>query len=79
MDTDKVAPQSESEFPKFGGFRGCLKSIICCSYTLEDPPQPPLKRGEPDPEVPLFKGDLGGSSRNRVLKITFQTTSKALV
>jgi hypothetical protein len=34
-----------------------------------------LKRGEPDPEVPLFKGDLGGSSRNRVLKITFQTTS----
>ncbi|HBK99649.1 MAG TPA: hypothetical protein DD001_21180, partial [Microcoleaceae bacterium UBA10368] len=41
-----------------------------------DPPQPPLKRGEPEEakssnckggtplEVPLFKGDLGGSSRH---------------
>ncbi len=28
---------------------------------LEDPPQPPLKRGENPIKVPLFKGDLGGS------------------
>ena len=29
-----------------------------------DPPQPPLIRGENLIKVPLFKGDLGGSSSN---------------
>jgi hypothetical protein len=35
-----------------------------------------LERGEPDPEVPLGKGDLGGFHQLCVLKITFQTPSK---
>jgi hypothetical protein len=38
-----------------------------------DPPQHPFLRGEPDPEVPLFKG---GSTRGTVTKQTFQTVSK---
>jgi hypothetical protein len=29
---------------------------VCCK---DDPPQPPLKRGENPLKVPLFKGDLG--------------------
>jgi cobyrinic acid a,c-diamide synthase len=35
-----------------------LRSVCGVS---NDPPQPPLKRGEPEFKVPLFKGDLGGS------------------
>ncbi len=31
---------------------------MCCK---EDPPLPPLKRGENSVKVPVFKGDLGGS------------------
>jgi adenine-specific DNA-methyltransferase len=31
------------------------------AYYKEDPPQPPLLRGENSLKVPLFKGDLGGS------------------
>ncbi len=49
-----------------------------------DPPQPPLKRGEKTLKVPLFKGDLGGSSKcsrkvdsyaksQFILKITFNS------
>jgi hypothetical protein len=38
--------------------------------------QPCLKKGEPDPEVPLFKGDLGGFLGVKVTKKTFQTPSK---
>jgi hypothetical protein len=31
-------------------------------FKVSDPPQPPLRRGEPEQlKVPLFKGDLGGS------------------
>ncbi len=32
---------------------------VCCE---EDPPQPPLKRGENQLLVPLFKGDARGIS-----------------
>jgi hypothetical protein len=52
-----------------------FEKSIWVPVSLEDPPQPPLKRGEPDPEVPLFKGDLGGSSRVYERPYTFQTTS----
>jgi hypothetical protein len=37
--------------------------IFLLLATRLDPPQPPLKRGENLIKVPLFKGDLGGSSR----------------
>jgi hypothetical protein len=33
-----------------------------------------LKRGEPDPEVPLFKGDLGGFSRGEGNKFDFSNS-----
>jgi CHAT domain-containing protein len=42
-----------------------LKSFLILSGGIVggDPPQPPLRRGEPDAiKVPLFKGDLGGSN-----------------
>ncbi len=34
-------------------------------FKFFDPPQPPLKRGENPIKVPLFKGDLGGSHRQK--------------
>ena len=51
--------------------RGCLKSIVF-SRTLGLSPLPPFLRGV---EVPLFKGDLGGSENLQVLFMTFQTSS----
>ncbi len=43
--------------------RACFQTLylpMCCE---EDPPQPPLKRGENRVKVPLFNSDLGGSPR----------------
>jgi thioester reductase-like protein/non-ribosomal peptide synthase protein (TIGR01720 family) len=43
-------------------FIKALRELInCCQLLNSDPPQPPLLRGENSVEVPLFKGDLGGS------------------
>ncbi len=42
-----------------------IQVIPVCSE--EDPPQPPLKRGENPVKVPLFKGDLGGSKSNEAV------------
>ena len=38
-----------------------LAARLLESWERLDPPQPPLKRGEKSLEVPLYKGDLGGS------------------
>jgi hypothetical protein len=38
-----------------------LAARLLESWERLDPPQPPLKRGEKSLEVPLIKGDLGGS------------------
>jgi amino acid adenylation domain-containing protein len=42
-----------------------------------NPPQPPLERGEPDPEVPLSKGDLGGFLGVKVTQQTFQAPAES--
>ncbi|AOY81662.1 alpha-mannosidase [Moorena producens JHB] len=43
--------------PLLGGVRACFQSFP----PDDDPPQPPLIRGEPYSKSPFFKGDLGGS------------------
>jgi amino acid adenylation domain-containing protein len=42
-----------------------------------NPPHPPLERGEPDPEVPLSKGDLGGFLGVKVTQQTFQAPAES--
>ena len=39
----------------------CTHKSSDLASTGFDPPQPPLKKGEPDSKSPFFKGDLGGS------------------
>ena len=39
----------------------CTHKSSNLASTGFDPPQPPLKKGEPDSKSPFFKGDLGGS------------------
>jgi len=39
----------------------CTHKSSDLASTGFDPPQPPLRKGEPDSKSPFFKGDLGGS------------------
>jgi hypothetical protein len=51
-----------------------LKSIKSHSLTLENPLQPPLKKGEPDPIAPFLRGVRGDSLRYTGNKINFSNT-----
>ncbi|NET67314.1 MAG: tetratricopeptide repeat protein [Moorea sp. SIO1G6] len=65
-DFDSISPQNwgvrgagdfDSISPQNWGVRACFQSFP----QDDDPPQPPLIRGEPYSKSPFFKGDLGGS------------------
>jgi hypothetical protein len=44
-------------------FNGVFEKYVLLPSPLENPPQPPLKRGEPDPIPPLKRGVRGDSLR----------------